>query len=202
MDLDTIRSNVRLRLGLNASDPALTDADLAVMVNSALRQADNMRNWWWNEASRTFSTAIGTSTYARSASSRKSLYMAIGDQHVPFRTKLDLIKYADTEGRPAYWTDEGGLIKFYPTPDDVFTVTEVYQAATTDLSAGTDTPLWPDWAVDLIVLLTAQIAAAKVDPQLAQVLSQEMSRIYEAIKDETHPVAEGALPKRRTDWRP
>lgn len=196
-----MQSDIRLRLGLSASDNKMTDADLITYINSALQQANNMRNWWWNEDSRTFNTVAGTSDYAFDSTHRKTLYLAYGDKQIPFRTKLDLIKFEDYEGEPRFWTVEDNQIRLFPTPDAVYTIKEVFQAVET-VTAGGDTTEWPDYAIDLVILMAATAAAAKVRPEMIQVIAPELARVHTALEDETVPAAEGALPRRRNDWRP
>jgi len=198
--LDDIRAGVRLRLGLNSSDPALTDADLLIFVNAAITQLDNLRNWWWNEADDTITTADGTSLYAFFADSRKTQHLSIGDDTIKFRTKLDLIKYKSDSGRPRFWTVESGQYRLYPTPDDVYTVDVVYQAEPTALASGSDTVVWPDWAADAIVLTAAQLAAAKTVPDRVQDIAIELGRVMQGLLDDSLPTVTSAMPARRDDW--
>lgn len=200
--LQNAYDRIRLRLGLNSSDPALTDANLTDFVNASLRQADNLRDWWWNEASRSWSTAADDATQAFAADSRKVSQLSIGPDVLPFRTKLDMIKFSTRVGRPRFWTVEAGQIKLYPTPDDVYTVNEIYQKGTTALASTTDEFDWPDYAVDLPILMAATLAAAKIDPSRVQDIAPEIERTFIALADEVSGTLSSAMPKRRMDWTP
>lgn len=198
--LQNAYDRIRLRLGVNANDPTLTDSQLTDFVNAGLRQADNMRNWWFNEAVRTFSTADGTATYAFDSTHKKTSALAIGDDILPFRTKLDMIKFSEGTGRPRFWSVEAGQIKLYPTPDAVYTVSEVFQTNTTALSSVSDEFDWPDDMVDLPILLAAQLAASKVRPEMIQLIAPEVQRVFQAIADDSQPTYSSTLPQRRGDW--
>lgn len=200
--LSDIRDRVRIRLGVSASDQKLDDATLDVFINAALTSSDNMRDWWWNEASRSFDTVADTQTYAQATDARKTIVLSYNDLVLPYRAKRDLIKHQDRTGEPRFWTIEAGQLKLYPTPDGVYTINEIYQTATTELTAGADTTPWPDYAIDLVVLSSAMSAAAKVRQEMLQVLPGEITRIFEALKDETRPAVESSMPARRDDWRP
>ena len=200
--LSEIQSDIRIRLGLSDSDAKATDAIVNTYINAAIDQLNNMRAWWWNEASRTFSTVVDQASYAFAADFAKTVVMAYGDQVIPFRTKGDLIKYEDYEGEPRFYTIEAGQYVIYPTPDAVYELKEVYQAVEPDLTTDTDTTAWPDDKIDLVTVKAAMLLAAKVKPEMIQVLSPELQSIYQSLTDETMPTLTGALPRRRNDWRP
>jgi hypothetical protein len=200
--VQTAYDRVRLRLGLNASDPALTDANLLDFLNAGVRQADNLQNWWWNEKSRSFSTVDATASYAFASDHRKILNLSYGDTVLPFRTKLDMIRHSDKTGTPRFWTVESGQIKLFPTPDGVYAIDEVYQAETTVFTSASDVFVWPDFAADFPILIAAQLAASKVDTNLIAGIAPEMDRLFRTLSDESTGTLVSAMPQRRADWRP
>ncbi len=203
--LTVMRTSIRLRLGINASDPQLTDADLNEMINASFIQAGNLRNWPWMQTERTFSTVASTQDYAFHATHRKTLMLRIGEGMIRFRTRRDLTRLIDDSGSPSYWThvrvSGTDYIRFVPTPSSVQTVTEVYLIQHVTLSSDSDAPVWPDWATDYPMLQAAQMAANRVAPDMAAKIAQELGRAYQALMDEIVPAVSGALPARRHDWQ-
>lgn len=198
--LQNAYDRIRLRLGVNSSDPALTDSHLLEFVNASIKQADNLRDWWWNEAARSWTTTEGNAYQAFATDYRKISQLSIGDTVLPFRTKLDMIKYGTHSSRPRFWTVEAGRIKLYPTPDDTYTVNEIYQRGSTSLASASDTLVWPDYAADLPILMATQLAAAKIDPALVAPIAPEIERTFGALQDEVSGTITSAMPKRRNDW--
>jgi len=202
--LTTLRASVRLRLGVSASDPQLTDINLTEMLNASFIQAGNLRNWPWLQDERTFSTAAGTKDYAVDDTWRRTLLLSTEQGDIKFRTRTDLIRSQSQAGSPRAWTyarvNGVDYIRFYPTPTAVETVTEVFLIQHVPLVDGSDETAWPDWATDFPMLQAAQMAASKIQPELAGTVAQELGRAYEALKDEVMPVAAGVLPARRSGW--
>src|SRR2546430_692705 len=108
MNLSALRTAVRTRLGVTATDAFFDDTSLTELINAALHELETERDWYWYEASTTFSTVAGTATYALPASWKRTRELRVTDK-VPIEWKappaFDELYYdSAVRGVPRHWT--------------------------------------------------------------------------------------------------
>ena len=147
MDLDAMRAAVRRRAGVSSSDQLAADADLLEIINGVMNEISGEAAWPWLEDTRTFVTVAGTQGYATATRWAQTGSLKIdGYGPLGFYSRKQLEEWfplAATRGTPEYYTVSGDELLLFPTPDGVYTVTEVFTAYEAQLAAGSDTPAMP-----------------------------------------------------------
>ncbi len=145
MDLATLRSAVRTRLGVPASDPIFTDGALTELVNSANHYLETEWDWPWLETTEDIATVIGTATYTPGATWMRTIDLRVANgallRRVPI-DELDFLSSAGT-GEPRLFCVTGGQLTVFPTPSAVLTLKHRYVRSEPDLVNAGDTPLVP-----------------------------------------------------------
>ena len=154
MNLASLITAVRRRVGITSTDARAADADITELVNEALAAITTQEDWPWTETTRSFNTTAGTRGYATATRWVRTRQLQIdGSQPLEPESRRTLDYWFPTStstGTPLYWCVSGDQLRIYPTPDAVYTVTEVFFQYEPELS-GTDTPLMPSWAHGSIV---------------------------------------------------
>lgn len=147
MDVDAIRAAVRRRCGVSSSDQLAADTDLLEIIVGVLHEISVERDWPWLETSRSFNTTAGTASYATGTRWVRTHSLKI-DNYGPlgFYSRKHLDEWYPTSaatGTPRFYSVSGDQLLLFPTPEAVFSVTEVFQQYEPALTAGTDVPLMP-----------------------------------------------------------
>lgn len=209
MQLTALRTAVRERAGIDANDATVANTVLNGFINSAVRQVAMMADWDWNYASETITSVAGTAEYNRAAAARKTdRVIDIADGGLLQQiSKKQAVRYSEPVGSPLggawprFWYVEGGKLVLVPTPSTVRTYKHVYIAAETTMSADTDSPAIPDWAIDLAIVKAALMVTARLDNSSQQQLLQAEERdLIDAIMDETRRARGSAIIESRRDW--
>jgi len=203
MQLQTFRPFIYDRLGMANTDKALPESVINNIINAALRQISFQHDWPWLTATDSSFTATvsGTKEYTPHATWRTTQYVTIDtDNLLKNKQPSDASRYSSFEGYPQFYSIEGGSIRLFPTPDAVYPVRHVMTRTEPVLSGATDEPLLPDWAIDLLVVTSAHIAAGRMrDSELQRILNPELSRIVSSIRDEVRRTRSPVEPQHRRD---
>lgn len=126
-------------------------------IKSAIKHFERER-WYFNEATTTTVTVAGTATYALPTD-----FMKLDTANITinsWKSRLDPMPYIEMDARdtgnaatrgPSRWyAIYGNVLRLYPVPDAVYTITESYQKRLTELSADADTNAWTDDLEELI----------------------------------------------------
>lgn len=145
-------------------------------VNERQRLIQSAKSWWFQRAVQTFNTVATQRDYALPADYKDDfwLYITIDDIYRPIRmvSMNDILRFYTNvdKGRPEHYVITEPNISFYPIPDKVYAVTNLYYKFLSDLSADSDTNVltqqWPELlisgALSEAFTLLGDIAAATV----------------------------------------
>lgn len=158
--LTSYRASVKLK-GFDA----LADATVDAAVQEARRRVFMDRRWSWLEASNaSLVTVAGTASVSLAAITDLAhidavrLSNAAGPVTVSYRSRTIIRDLQDRYGTatpfvacPQYWTRIENKVVFWPTPQQVYTVTVEYAKAAADLAASPTVDIIPDKNQDLVV---------------------------------------------------
>ena len=203
MQLQAIRTEVRDRSGVDSADGMAVDAVLTRLINSALREVANMRDWDWLKAEETITTVVGQTSYARNSAARVSTLL-IDDQYsevMRLVTPRAAASYARYDGRPMVWHVQAGSLIVYPKPSTVRTLTHTYLRIEPALVDDTDVPIMPDYAIDLVIVKAGLKVAARTDnTSQHRLLSQEEKDIIESLASGARRSKGAPIIDSRRDW--
>lgn len=143
----------------------ISRSDLSTQIGDAVNRAIthySSRRFWFNETTGTMSTVASQQSYGTSDSLPSDIAKLDAVQVTVNGTKYTLTprtynyiidvntSSTSTTGQPCDFAWYQGKIWFYPTPDDVYTVTFSYQKTYSELSADSDTNDFTTYAEDLI----------------------------------------------------
>lgn len=204
MQLSDLRSEVRYRAGVDPYDAMAADAVVTAFINSALRRVANMRDWDWYVERDNLTTVAGTQTYGVPATARNMI--RIEGSTDPGLLKLVTpgfaARFSGQTGYPKYWFVQGGSIYLVPTPAKAGLVyTMWYSQQENTLAADSDTPLLPDYAIDLVVIKAALMLAARTDNASQHRLLKDEEREAEAsLVDDARRSKGSPTINSRRDW--
>ena len=197
MQLSDIRTEIRTRMGLSASDTNFTDAVLTSIINVALREVSTFEDWPWLEVSTTVNTAASTETVSLAAAVRKVTSMRYQYRELLFRPYRDRNLFYGVTGVPAAFSEKAGTWYIWPTPDAVYSLNYDYIRTEADLSGDTDEPLIPDWAVSLVIVYACVLCARRSrDRELEKVFYAQFADLMRTIKDDIRRVTLGHTARR------
>lgn len=202
-DLTDIRVAVRQRLGLSTNDTAISDAILTELVNTALRKISIIHDWPWLVTTDTTltTTVAGTRIYTPASDWRKTQFIIIDeDQQLKPKQPQDIWRYKQSTGLPVFYSIQGDDLILAPTPDAAYDITHVYIKDITELSADTDEPDVPMWAIDLVIEGAAILGAKRLrDDDLAKEVEREYLKTLKTLQDEVRRTRQLPTPQHRTD---
>jgi hypothetical protein len=160
MQLSVIRTLIRNRYGILATDAGITDAVLTDAVNAALRAITLEADWPWLVTSTTFTTMAGTTSYALPTTHLRTLSLvdvAIAEP-LQRRQTVEIDRFQLQQGRPYLYAISGSSLLLAPKPDGAYQIQHRFVRAEITLSAGTNSPLLPDPFIDGVVDYAAALA--------------------------------------------
>lgn len=201
MQLSTMRTNVRSRCGLSASDGLASDAVLTEFINSSIRTFSMEQDWPWLKATESFNTVVGTTSYTPTTGFRTSQSVTSEGTDLPYRTMRDMADPLRFDGSPLFFSVDFNKVVIAPKPDAVYAIVHAYTATETALAADGDEPLIYEWAIDKPIIMAAKLLATRLkDPSLMQLLNAELREVDKAIANEVRQARPAPIPKHRTDW--
>lgn len=183
MDRATLRTAVRDRLLMSATDAAGTDPQINSLVNEALHwiETENPNGWDWLRVPYNFSTVAGTERYTLAAIAAGSTVAIAGGIHsvvsaertvpsstsgpvpmmrLPRRNAQEVYPFTVTQP-PEVWYVEGLTLGLKPIPDGVYTISGIAVAIESDLAADGTSPLLPLMFHSAIVEKAASLLARR-----------------------------------------
>lgn len=144
MDLVTMRSKVRERLGVPASDGLYTDTVLTSLINAALHYIESEADWGWLEAEATITTASADADYDLPARYRSTIGVVNADGFPLDKATAKMHRLLrGASGVPKVWDVLGNQIRLAPTPNAILALTHIYVGGEVDLAADGDEPTMP-----------------------------------------------------------
>lgn len=198
MDLDGIRSEVRLRFGVSDADQLYTDTALATLINAAIRTVNLDQDWPWLETATTATTTIGSNNLSLAANMRRVVVMFFQNQEIRYFTRRAQADFYTAKGSPRFYTYDGGGWRIYPEPDQEYTLDYTYVIGNeTALSAGADEPLIPEYGIDAVISRVCVMMARRArDLELERNFYGEWARTMDLLRDEIRKTHEGQTPRR------
>lgn len=154
LNLDYMRRMVRIPLGVS-SQTQLSDTDIDVYLNRAYWEYQNKFPFREKEVISTFDTVAGQRSYDVSFPTEAVKHIAITEvttgmgQHIPL-TQITRDVYeqqyqddSSQQAMPVEYVREGCIIRLWPTPDQIYTLTIERLVALTDLSTINNLPVIP-----------------------------------------------------------
>jgi len=159
LDLPTLRAELRQLLGVD-SDDLPDDTDLAnnkvganLLLNQAYWELLDKFPFREKEISATFLTVAGTRYYQIPSMFEALRQLSIEDVESQQHTVIEratvyeyetlFVNTSAEQGKPTKYVREKNGIRFWRTPDQVYTITIKYWAVLSDLSSGNPTPEIP-----------------------------------------------------------
>ena len=164
MDLDTFRTNIRLRLGIPSGDAMFSDTDLMNLTNTSIRHLSAEADWDWLIGSESINTVDATETITPGATWVRTIDLTIG-VYAPLRKiTVDELDYMDgASGQPKFYAVMGGGIVLRPIPNAVYAIQHRFVKSETALTSGANTPLVPTVFHDAIVEYASYLAFRRIN---------------------------------------
>lgn len=159
MNLSTMRTEVRTRIGNPSTDGFYSDAQLNSLINEAMHFISSADDWPWLQTSENITTVAGTRAYTPNANwvRTKQLYINDSEPFV-FISVAEADDNGNRQGQPDQYTIYDEDIIMVPTPSSVYTVVHQYIKKETDLSGDSDSPIMPTMFHYAIVEKAAELA--------------------------------------------
>jgi len=150
VNLTALRSHVRSLTGIQSTD-ILSDADLTIFINETYQDICRDADWPFNRAETTLNVTSGVAEYNLPAGVGEVQIASIASlRNDTYRRQLrPRNRYATDDspgpvstGNPYEYSCWRGKIMFFPTPNEAETLTIRYFTAVTDLSSGSDSPVF------------------------------------------------------------
>jgi len=140
-------------------------------------------------------------TISLRADEAKTLRLQYENRDLEEYQPQDAARYSELEGPPRGYYIEEDKIHLIPTPTTTTTITHVYSAYETALSADSDTPALPDRYIDwLVSMCLVQVATRIRDMDLYSVVDRERRRWTKIAADEQRRTSGTLKIKARSDW--
>ncbi|MCP5022371.1 MAG: hypothetical protein GY930_11420 [bacterium] len=197
MELSDIRDETRVRYGVSDQDNLFTNTHLTTLINAALRRINAEADWPWMEVSTTVSTTAGSSALTLASDIRRVTMMSYNQVPLRRMTKRAIQDYYGSQGQPRFYAYDAGH-KVLPAADRVYTIDYSYIAGSeATLSDGTDEPLAPTRAIDMVIsYVCVMMARRERDPELEARFYGEYARTLDKLKDDLSTTIEGMTPRR------
>lgn len=143
LSLQNQRDKLRRATGEDSTDLDNTEADL--LLNTSWWEIADVFKFREKQTSRTFVTVAGTVSYAVAADHHATQIVSIKDNDSDKYTQLAPMSESEYENnftdttearaKPTHVIRRGSNIILYPTPDEVYTVKELYDKSLADLAS-------------------------------------------------------------------
>lgn len=159
MDLTTMRTAVRTRIGNPSTDGFFSDAQVTDLVNEALQVVSTEDDWPWLQTSETIATVAGTQAYTPAADwvRTKELHI-VNFEPLVFKSLAEINNYGDVQAQPDSYTIYDEDLLLGPIPGAAYNVVHQYIKYEPALSNDNDTPIMPSQFHYAIVTKAAQLA--------------------------------------------
>lgn len=160
LQLSTMRTAVRTRLGVPATDGFFTDAQVTDIINEALQIFATEYDWPWLKTQENIATVAGTGSYTPTSGWYRTKALTINNENSMQKRSLQEIREFNTDetGIPEVYCEDAGTLLLRPVPDQVYTVVHDYYKFEPELVDDADVPLVPAQYRWAIVELACHIA--------------------------------------------
>lgn len=186
MDLGTLRTALRNRVGVSDYDGFFTDARLTDLINEAIQVVSSEEDWPWLQTTETIATVNGTQAYAPAADWLRTKALIIdGYDAMQWRSLQEIREYgSDYLGLPVVYTVYGDQILFGPTPGAAYSVTHDYIKQEPELAVSDDEPIMPSQFHGAILAQAAHLASLRAgDMSRVQAFGSEYSTWLNRMRD-------------------
>lgn len=217
MNLGQLRTAVRERCGVLATDQMAGDTAMLTLINEAIHllELEAVNGWRWNRRQTTFPTVAGDGGYNLSDAETNTasvivtkvldLWVSPTSSSGLYRMKRLSREEVNTVWRadgvnnfPQVWAIEGNTIQLGPIPNDAYTITMTYQRGEDDLAADGDEPLMPARYHGAIVEKAAELLLRRIgDLPRAQIANASVKEWITRIR-RTHRLYGGGGRVRET----
>ena len=179
MNLGQLRSEVRLRANVPATDLIWTDAFVNSAINAALSDLSLEQPWWWLQSTATPTPTDGAVTLSGlSPVPRDISHVFVGD------TEAKKVSVAETDGAATLgptdarytWSVWGSTLQIRPEPAADETVTVRYYRDEAILSGDSSEPLMPAVYHPVIVERACAIGFESLDDTSSAAMHEARSR--------------------------
>lgn len=190
-DLATLRSLVRLRLGVPTSDDFFTDSVVTTLINAAIATIENEQRWPWME--RFNDTSIdATGSLLMPQFWRATRAVIVNGIELELTTPTDILADSST-GAPTAYAEVGSGITVRPIPPAGTTATHIWYAFPTTLVVDSDFASVPDGYSEAIVCKAAELGSAREDDSSARQLhaadyGRWIDRMRRDVRRSVHPI--------------
>lgn len=199
--LSTLRTLVIDKLGLTTNDGRMTSASLNRSINTGLQKLATDYDWPWLVVDTTLTTAAGDDSYSPPSGWTRTKRLSYENDLLTERQRDDFVLWNEVENVPHLYAVEGTTIYLCPTPNNTYSLTHTYITAETVLSGDSDTPLCPDYYIDVVVTYAALDMARKIkDTSLLNTLEQERKDWLKRIRDNVQRTYKSPQISTREDW--
>lgn len=178
--------------------------DIASAIGDAVAEYKG-RRFAFNQAQSTFSTTAGTEYYGSGTiptgiAQIDSIRITAGGRTTPidpqpFALLEGISSVSSAQGRPRMWAWYAEQIRFYPVPDDAYTITVSFLQQIDQPAADGDSNCWTTEAEELI----RQAAKKRLyfdllkNPQAGAIAEQAEARQFRRLKREANQLDAGPL---------
>lgn len=146
MTLLSLRDDLRVKLGVPASDALFTDAVCTDLLNNGVAAYSCVWDWPWLEASETINLVAATSAYSPAAAWRQTVALQYQDYPPLKRMDIEDLRQIGGTGRSFAYAVYAEQLHIRPVPtstEAAIDMTHLYIKNETPLSADGDSPLLP-----------------------------------------------------------
>ena len=198
MQLSDIRTEIRTRMNVGTTDANISNSVLTTLINAALRHISVQYDWPWLEVEATANTVAGTETITLASNVRKVTHMYHEYHELLYRQFRDRPLFYGLTGPPVAFSEQAGVYYVWPTPNAVYTVSYGYILDKEPaLSADSDKPLVPDWAISLVITQACILVARRLrDRDTERGFYAEYRDLLQTMTDNIRQVTLGHRPRR------
>jgi hypothetical protein len=196
---------IRNRVNLATDDARVSDTNLLDFINQAMQDVESQKDWPWRQKIETITINANDNDYTPAADWRTTLSLTLVDPPAVLqkRTWKWTRRYAWSEltGIPAYYTEHGGTLYLFPTPDASYSMQHRYLETVDTLGSTSATVGNPDWFDSVIVTKASSYVAQKLrDSELYQMLETQYKQQIKAFADDVSRSYEPVTIATRRDW--
>ena len=186
LDLSTMRTAVRTRLGSPATDGFFSDAQLNDLINEGLQAYATEHDWPWLEATETLTTSAGSAALSPSGTWTRTKGLIIDGYDALEMVSLAELRGVPTtiRGVPRVYCIEQEAILLRPVPNAAYSVTHDYYKVEPELVGDANQPLLPSqfrYAIIEYATYLAHLRAGQPGP--AQAALSAYSQWIQRMRD-------------------
>lgn len=199
-----IYPEVLLRLGLPNTDPRVATDKVYPAINQALRKMARDFPWPWLYTSETFTLSSGSTSHTPPDDWSSSAWVSVPltGSEIRLVQRRAMIRYGNITRFPEFFSTQGGILTFAPTPQQDVVMEHQYIRKETVLENDTDETLCPDDYIDIVYVYAAiERARALKDSGILASLQQELADAKQQAKASSRNAMPNMGIRARHSWR-